>query len=171
MRTRERTCDQDPGAAQRSTTRETLLKRSNSIEARVSDVLPVGIAKGPTLVKLEELEGAAGAPSLFFCETVVSVALVFGGFAHGSGGLWFVWCRVVVAVVEDGRISAPRCRPTFRWCPAEKGDRIIVLVISRRLRLASFQGLIPVEWRLSILGWINLFQSSTYSQLNLLRSE
>lgn len=45
-----------------------------------------GSRKGRTLVKLEQLEGASGAPSLFFCETVVRIALVLGGFAHGGDG-------------------------------------------------------------------------------------
>lgn len=33
-------------------------------------------------VDLDEFEGGSGAPVLFFGETVVGVALVFGGFAH-----------------------------------------------------------------------------------------
>lgn len=35
-------------------------------------------------VELDELEGGAGAPALFFGEAVVGVSFVFGGFAHSK---------------------------------------------------------------------------------------
>lgn len=85
MRTRDRTWDQDPGAAQRSTTRETLAKRLNS----GGSVLAFYILGGGgfcelnfegdgTFVELEEFKGASGSPALFFGEAVVCVALVLG---------------------------------------------------------------------------------------------
>ena len=40
-----------------------------------------------TLVQLQELERATGAPSLLLCKAVVGVALVFGRLAHGDGVL------------------------------------------------------------------------------------
>jgi hypothetical protein len=86
MSTRERTWDQLPGAAQRSTTLVTLEKRSNSA-AFVSSVGKKLRGDGKvrlTLVQLEELEGAAGAPALLFREAVVSISLVFGDFAHSG---------------------------------------------------------------------------------------
>ena len=89
MSTRERTCDQLPGAAHRSTTRVTSLNRSNSPRPKAcqhnawfqgnSQRMPLWRL---TFVQLEEFKGAARAPALLLCEPVVRVALILGGFAH-----------------------------------------------------------------------------------------
>lgn len=80
IRTRERTCDQLPGAAHRSTTRLTLVKRSNSAHFAVSFPAPCRTEHTslPTFVELEQLECASGSPALLFGKPVVGVTLVFG---------------------------------------------------------------------------------------------